>query len=1108
MVDQCQNQESDQNFASNEATENADQLSFTAMTVPAAPRSSPTNFEPILSDLKTSDPNLPPTGTRGLRNLGNTCFMNSGLQCLFNNSNLTKFFLENYKYDTCSPETLCGQFASLVKKVWSGSGSLSPSEFKKVLGLSYAQFLDYRQHDCQEFLAILLDALHQQLLEFLCNSKSHEVILPKAHVPTRSCSSRKCSNDENEDLDYSSPAFKKRREASPDICSMTSSTRNSPFVSGTSECSDAPDISPKAQDDSNALEFDINMDESDCTKHEIDLDDLCKKDTKTSNTNVDGILNIDKPKSDSEKFPTSETYLSNDQNITKLDNTNIVKDEITTRNTNLTSCVYEKFSNLPSKQLLPDSVLDKKDNNICKIEEERNNTKSLRSSDSDKNVRMQAKMKVNTDKNITKVNGCVAATSAAENSTQYSSAQTTPDSAIEIEKEDRPSQSDDEEIYKPTKSEIQQAENDWNKYLLRNKSVVVDTFQGQFQSRVKCKNCGHLSVMYEPLMYLSVPLPHAMDKQVELVFVPLSDKGFPIRLLLDLHIQDNVKKLKSALEEVLNLTETIKMVICEVFDCKVSRVLDDYVLLRNINDMYRYIYAFEVSSDNCNENFGNISISSPMADDSVSATVSPMSADGEDNHKEAFNFPQSHDIGDDNNLDMLPHSSPVDGPSIDSKINTDITEPRDNGTDFWQGYRLSGNDWVQDATAIKPDTSRCLMSFEIRQQCTICLEDKDCDELCAHKKCRGIVCRECFQNLEKQFRKCPVCQVDLSVARDDFVPVTELSSSPSDIQVLQVNIAVRTDYIDNFSKERQSALCAYPNLLSVPALTTGQRVYDLMRTIYKFSESVEYDILITNREHMNCSRCETSCYGCRIENTNKEISLASRDTLTIRFTDGAPFFHVEEHESLNKKRKNEELTIHSCLRAFSNTEILDENNPWFCPNCDRNQCADKKISVWRFPDTLILHLKRFVFHDFNSTKLENKVIFPKDDLDLTDYQCGPVEKPMQYDLVGCVCHTGGVNSGHYTAYAKHPLTNSWFEYNDERVNYKEPQEDDYYNAYLLFYQRQGSSQEFTAPKLNSLSLSNSYGMFQQEDSVSSCTPIPLGYNRTDGEAEDDDKLNF
>lgn len=110
---------------------------------------------------------------------------------------------------------------------------------------------------------------------------------------------------------------------------------------------------------------------------------------------------------------------------------------------------------------------------------------------------------------------------------------------------------------------------------------------------------------------------------------------------------------------------------------------------------------------------------------------------------------------------------------------------------------------------------------------------------------------------------------------------------------------------------------------------------------------------------MNCSRCETSCFGCRIDNSSQEISLASRDTLTVRFTDAKPFSPVDLHESLSKKRKSEELTIQTCLRAFSNTEILDENNPWFCPNCDRNQCADKKISVWRFPDTLILHLKRF-----------------------------------------------------------------------------------------------------------------------------------------------------
>ncbi|CAD5124245.1 DgyrCDS12542 [Dimorphilus gyrociliatus] len=1057
--------------------------------------------------------------------------MNSGLQCLFNNSNLTKFFLENYKYDICSPETLCGQFAHLVKKVWTGSGSLSPSEFKKVLGLSYAQFLDYRQHDCQEFLAILLDALHQQLLELLCNSRTNEINLIKTSVPIRSCSSRKCSNDDNEDLDYSSPAFKKRRETSPDIYSMASSTRNSPFVSGTSECSDAPDISPKAQDESNILDLQMliegeTMDESDCIKPEIDLDDLCKKDTKTSNTNVDGILNIDKPKSDSEKFATADTYLTDDQTITKLDNANITKEELTTRNTNLTSCVYEKFSHLPSKQLLPDSVLDKTDNyDTCKIEEERNNTKSLRSSDSDKNARMQAKMKVNTDKNITKVNGYSAPTSTAIDISQITSTQTTPDSAIGIEeKEYQPSQSDDEEIYIPTKSEIQQAENDWNKYLLRNKSVVVDTFQGQFQSRVKCKNCGHLSVMYEPLMYLSVPLPHAMDKQVEFVFVPLTDKGSPIRLLLNLHIQDNVKKLKTALEALLNLQENIKVIVCEVFDFKISRVLDDYVLLRNLNDMYRYIYVFEVSVDNGNENFGNTSFSSPMADDSVSATVSPMSADGEESQKESFNFPsQSNTLGDqdrdsnltncfssvDNEFDFLPRegrNSPVVDTSID-KTTLDVIEPRENSTVFWPENfdRMGGGgDWLSTGDT-KGNTSRFPMSIDVRQ-CTICLEDKESDVLSAHRKCRGIVCRECYQNLERQFHKCPVCQVDLSVAKDDFVPVAELSSNPSDIQVLQVHVAVRTDHTEPFTKEYRTALCAYPNLLSVPALTTGQRIHDLIRTIYKFSDSLSYDILITNREHQSCSRCEASCFGCCIDNSSQDISLSSRDTLTVRFTDELPSFNIVEHESLSKRRKTEELTIHSCLRAFSNTEILDENNPWFCPNCDKNQCADKKISVWRFPDTLILHLKRFVFHDLSSTKLENKVIFPKDDLDLTDYQCGPVDKPMQYDLVGCVCHTGGVNAGHYTAFAKHPITNSWFEYNDERVNYKEPQDDDYYNAYLLFYQRQGSSQDFTAPMHNALHISNSFELLQQEqDSVPTNSPLTPSYQERRKEPEEDDE---
>jgi ubiquitin C-terminal hydrolase len=50
--------------------------------------------------------------------------------------------------------------------------------------------------------------------------------------------------------------------------------------------------------------------------------------------------------------------------------------------------------------------------------------------------------------------------------------------------------------------------------------------------------------------------------------------------------------------------------------------------------------------------------------------------------------------------------------------------------------------------------------------------------------------------------------------------------------------------------------------------------------------------------------------------------------------------------------------LESCLEAFSTSETLDASNPWFCPVCRKNQCATKTLTVWRFPDFLIVYLKR------------------------------------------------------------------------------------------------------------------------------------------------------
>jgi hypothetical protein len=199
------------------------------------------------------------------------------------------------------------------------------------------------------------------------------------------------------------------------------------------------------------------------------------------------------------------------------------------------------------------------------------------------------------------------------------------------------------------------------------------------------------------------------------------------------------------------------------------------------------------------------------------------------------------------------------------------------------------------------------------------------------------------------------------------------------------------------------------------------------------------------------------------------------------------------------------VSLRDCLETFLQPERLDADDSWYCSRCKAHVQAGKKLDLWRLPEVLVVHLKRFSYSRLSRDKLEAQVDFPLEGLDLGAYVPAagmsggsgggglvgdaeaaaapaadgggavapaaaakpppppvsplPPQEPPLYDLYAVSNHFGGLGGGHYTAFCRMPDDGTWHTFDDSSVREMDPQDVRSPAAYVLFYRRRGAADE-------------------------------------------------
>jgi ubiquitin carboxyl-terminal hydrolase 8 len=139
----------------------------------------------------------------------------------------------------------------------------------------------------------------------------------------------------------------------------------------------------------------------------------------------------------------------------------------------------------------------------------------------------------------------------------------------------------------------------------------------------------------------------------------------------------------------------------------------------------------------------------------------------------------------------------------------------------------------------------------------------------------------------------------------------------------------------------------------------------------------------------------------------------------------------------------EESILEKCIKNFSMEEKLTDKNQYDCKTCKKKNDAIKHTKISRFPNILIVHLKRFTNTGRGVRKNNTKISIPLN-----------LELDTTYNLYAITQHGGSLEGGHYVSCTRNPWDDKWYYYSDTtvlRLNDDIEKELNKSENYLMFY---------------------------------------------------------